>query len=107
MKLSCDLCGHILTEIDDTHAVCSHCGIEYGADRLQELRAAMPSPEPVSTAAPAEPAAESKPKKKKSGCLIWFLIIMAVLDLIIGTHGIVAAFCLIILLIVALCTKKK
>ena len=137
MKLTCDLCGNILTEIDGDHAICHHCGMEYGPDRLQELRGAMlpsdpvpPAPEkPIVSATPfvpekppvqekpfvpemppvsEVPAAEPEPKQQqKSGCGTWFLIIMAILDLVVGTHGIVAAFCLIIVWIMSRFSSKK
>ena len=108
MNLICDLCGNVLTELDDDHALCNHCGIEYGPDRLKELREAAAAAEPVPPE-PEKPAAvsEPKPQKQKSGCLIWSLIILGLLDLVIGTHGIVAVFCLIIILIVSLVSKKK
>ena len=44
MKLTCDLCGAEL-RIHAGRGVCSHCGIEYGPDRLQEKRAAISSAE--------------------------------------------------------------
>lgn len=102
MKLTCDLCGNPLHEINQDRAVCSYCGIEYGPERLQELRSAQPvTPEP-STPEPAAP----QPQEKKSGCGIWILIIIAVLDLLVGTHGIVAVFCLLIGWIVSRLSKK-
>ncbi len=104
MKLTCDVCGNFLSVIDDEHAICNHCGIEYGPDRLQELRKQATL---AGTTAPKRSAVDPEPKQKKSGCGIWFLIIMAILDLIIGTHGIVAVFCLIILIIVIKFSKKK
>lgn len=127
MKLSCDLCGHILTEIDNDHAICDQCGMEYGAERLQELRREMPPeapvipvmdtppvrPTPVPPKAPVAPAsdptAEAKqPKQEKnSGVGIWFWLIVGLLDLIVGTHGIVAVMCLIIIWIISRSSKKK
>lgn len=113
MKFNCDLCGHILTEIDSEHAVCDSCGMEYGPERLAELRAAAQKAAPVQPSdpvplAPKKPSAATQTKKQeqKSGCGIWFLIIMAVLDLIIGTHGIVAVFCLVIIWIMSRFSKK-
>lgn len=103
MKLLCDLCGNILTETDHDHAICPHCGMEYGPDRLRELRVAAPPAEPHPKAT-AEPEPQ---QKQKSGCGIWFCIIMAILDLVIGTHGIVAVFCLIAILIISWLSKKK
>jgi hypothetical protein len=104
MKLTCDVCGNFLSIMDDEHAICNHCGIEYGSERLQELykQAALSG-----ATVPKQSALDSKPKQQKSGCGIWFLIIMAILDLIIGTHGIVAVFCLIILIIVIKFSKKN
>ena len=102
MKLVCDLCGSALREIGENHAVCDHCGIEYGASRLEELRGEASDPTKKS-----DVEAKVEPQQKKSGCGIWLLIILAIMDLVIGTHGIVAAFCVIILLIVAACSRKN
>lgn len=102
MKLVCDLCGNALREIGENHAVCDHCGIEYGASRLEELRAEASDPTKKS-----KDESKVEPQQKKSGCGVWFLILFGILDLVIGTHGIVAAFCVIILLIVAACSRKK
>ena len=150
MKLICDLCGGDLTEINEQCAQCENCGMEYGPERLQEMRGVTtdpepapipkpvpvpkpvptpepapipkpvptpkptPIPEPVSTPKPTpilEPMPVSDPKpepeKKNSGCLIWFLLIMAVADLVVGTHGIVAVFCLLIMWIIHRCSQKK
>jgi hypothetical protein len=104
MKLTCDVCGNFLSVMDDGHAICNHCGIEYGPERLQELHKQTI---PADITAPERSAVDPEPKQQKSGCGIWFLIIMAILDLIIGTHGIVAVFCLIILIIVIKFSKKN
>lgn len=126
MKLICDLCGGDLTEINEQCAQCENCGMEYGPERLQEMRGVttdpepapipkpVPVPKPVPTPKPTpilEPMPVSDPKpepeKKNSGCLIWFLLIMAVADLVVGTHGIVAVFCLLIMWIIHRCSQKK
>ena len=115
MKLTCDLCGNILTEIDNNHAICNQCGMEYGSDRLRELRGAIPpsdvppAPEPPTFVPPTSqaPSAEPEPQQKKSGCGVWFWIIVAILDLLVGTHGIVAVFCLIIAFVVSRSSRKK
>ena len=107
MKLLCDLCGNILTEIDEDHAICNHCGLEYGPDRLQELRGAMPPSNPEPPASKQTSADQKTNQQQKSGCGTWFWIIVGILDLVVGTHGIVAVFCLIIALIVARSSKKK
>lgn len=116
MRLICDLCGGNLTATDNQHAKCENCGIEYGPERLQEMRGAKPAPVPKSEPNPEpvfvfEPMSTSEPKpepeKKNSGCGIWFLLIMAVADLVVGTHGIVAVFCLLIMWIIYRCSKKK
>lgn len=44
MKLTCDLCGGAI-RTDSGRGVCTHCGIEYGPDRLREKRAAISSEE--------------------------------------------------------------
>lgn len=137
MKLTCDLCGHILTETDTDHAICEQCGIAYGPERLQKLRAVAtaptfapipPAPTPVPPAPPVEPTPAFEPSipaepvspvterpstpvtqeqpKQKLGCFTWFLIIMGVLDLLIGTHGVVAVFCAIIVFGMSLFPKK-
>ena len=103
MKLPCDVCGHVLTELPGDRAVCGSCGMEYGPERLQELRQAA-KPTPVTD---PKPTPEKPKQQQKSGCGIWFWIILGLLDLIIGTHGIVAVFCLIILLCIVGFSKKK
>lgn len=137
MKLTCDLCGHVLTETGTDQAVCAQCGLVYGSERLQELRAAASAPtfapippastpvppapqvEPISsfeptppvepvppvTERPSAPVTQEQPKQKL-GCFTWFLIIMGVLDLLIGTHGVVAVFCAIIIFGMSLFSKK-
>ena len=108
MKLICDLCGNVLTEIDDESAQCAHCGMEYGPERLQELRKAAPDPQPIPIPEPEpKPEPEQEQKKKKSGGGVWFFLIMAAADLLIGTHGIVAVFCLLIAWIISRCSRKK
>ena len=108
MKLNCDLCGDILTEIDSDHAICNGCGMEYGPERLQELQKVTPPSDPVPPAPvdPVPPVPEANPQQK-SGCGIWFLIIMAILDLLVGTHGIVAVFCLLIVWLASRFSQKK
>lgn len=127
MNLTCDLCGNTLTEINENQAICNHCGLEYGPDRLQELRGAMPPVDPVPPQppkphidpvppAPPKPPVNPQPtppvnpqpkQQEKSGCGVWFWIIVAILDLVVGTHGIVAVFCLIIAWLVSRSSKKK
>lgn len=95
MKLICDLCGSVLPEESQDHAVCANCGMEYGPERLMELRAAASQAEP---AAKLEiPAQTPVAEKKKSGVGIYiFLAIFGLLDIFIGTGGLVALFCLVI-----------
>ena len=101
MKLICDLCGNPLTELAENHAVCDHCGMEYGASRLEEMRATENKKNIDSKVEP-----KTKPQQEKSGCGIWILILVAILDLVVGTHGIVAAFCVIIALIAGAFSNK-
>lgn len=118
MNLICDLCGTPLTEIDAQSARCSNCGLEYGPERLQEMRKAAatqeqkvtPGEKPKQQETPAQkqeaPANDKKAPKKQSGCGVWTLLLVAGLDLVIGTHGIVAVFCVIILIIMLYAKKK-
>lgn len=139
MNLICDLCGSVLTQTDDSHAVCDCCGIVYGPDRLEELRKAAVHETPLPTAEenpkpqtiPEEPKSQQIPQEPKpwdiptgptpakepanpqpvpqqrSGCGIWTLVIVALLDLVVGTHGIVALFCLVIIWIISRFSTKK
>lgn len=121
MNLTCDLCGNTLTEINENQAICNHCGLEYGPERLQEMRQAIPPVDPVPPQPPKPPITpQQKPpvnpqpkppadakKQENSGCGVWFWIIVAILDLVIGTHGIVAVFCFIIAWLVSRSSKKK
>lgn len=58
MKLTCDLCGGDI-RTNSGRGVCTHCGIEYGQDRLQEKIAQQRL-----TATPPRPTAAEKKKMK-------------------------------------------
>lgn len=102
MQLTCDLCGDVLTEIADG-AVCGNCGLEYGADRLQEKRAALqPSVPEIQT-----PNADEQPTKKSSKRSTTLLVlgILAVLSILAGVP--VTALIFGIIMVFILLFRKK
>ena len=108
MKLICDLCGSALTESAEDQALCPNCGLEYGPERLRELKAAQPKPQTPQKTKPQNPQKNQPQKanqKQNSGCGVWLLLAVGALDLVVGTHGIVAAFCIIILVVMLLAKK--
>lgn len=102
MKQNCDLCGQALTRLDDDRAVCSGCGLEYRVEHEPKVSEATPPVNPTPVAQPQSPR-----KQSKSGCGVGILFLVAALDLAVGTHGIVAAFCVVIALNVVFFFKKK
>lgn len=119
MRLTCDLCGNILTATEDPDLmVCSNCGMEYGPDRLQEKCAQQPAepevvtpaePEVVTPAEPVQPAEPEKaePKKEKGKPVLrrvmrW-MAIFAVLDLIVGVKVTGLMIFAVILLLIIFC----
>lgn len=98
MKLTCDLCGGEL-RMNSGRGVCTHCGIEYGPDRLQEkmaqqrLTADMPTPKRPT-------AAEKKPGKNMK--IMWIILALIGVAAFLGglvESGIVFVVCLVALLI--------
>ena len=99
MKLTCDLCGSVLTDTA-SGAVCSHCGLEYGPDRLQEKRTAQQSAKPEQE----KPAAKTK-KSSNSGGVLFILAALAILSALSGVF--VTAIIFGIIFLIVLMFRKK
>ena len=74
MKLTCDLCGSEL-QMKPGGAVCENCGLEYGADRVQEKMAQLkpiadPKPVRKNPPAPKGPTAAEQKKMK----IMWIIL---------------------------------
>lgn len=102
MKLTCDLCGSEL-QMKPGGAVCENCGLEYGADRVQEKMAQQkpavdPKPIRKDRLVPKGPT-EAEQKKMK---IMWIILALIGVAAFVGglmESGIVYVVCLVALLI--------